>query len=106
MNEERIKLLEQFCEENPNDPFNLYALALEYQLDDTKKTTHLFEKLLHDFPEYLPTYYQAADFFGNQNEFPRAIEIAKKGIEKAKLARESKTLSELKSLLASIEDNL
>jgi hypothetical protein len=94
MNAERIKLLEQFCEENPNDPFNLYALALEYQLDDPKKA------------EYLPTYYQAVEFFGNQNELPRAIEIAKKGIEKAKLAREGKTLSELKSLLESIEDNL
>jgi tetratricopeptide (TPR) repeat protein len=104
MNVERIKLLEQFCEENPNDPFNLYALALEYQLDDTKKATLLFEKLLHDFPEYLPTYYQAVDFFGNQNEFARAIEIAKQGIEKAKLARENKTLGELRSLLESIDE--
>lgn len=104
MNAERIKLLEQFCEENPNDPFNLYALALEYQLDDPKKATPLFEKLLHDFPEYLPTYYQAVDFFGNQNELPRAIEIARKGIEKAKVARESKILGELRGLLESIDE--
>ena len=31
MNSERIKLLEQYLEDDPSDPFNLYALALEYQ---------------------------------------------------------------------------
>jgi cytochrome c-type biogenesis protein CcmH/NrfG len=37
MNRERIKVLEQFLKEDPNDPFSLYALALEFKNQDSKK---------------------------------------------------------------------
>lgn len=57
MNSERIKLLEQYVEDDPNDPFNLYALALEYQKQNPAKAGKLFELLLAKHPDYLPTYY-------------------------------------------------
>jgi tetratricopeptide (TPR) repeat protein len=103
MNKERIKVLEQFCDDHPSDPFNYYALALEYQLADQKKAEELFKKILSEFPDYLPVYYQAVDFFSNQNQLHLAIDIAKKGIEKAKELNQLKTLSEIRSLLESIE---
>ena len=104
MNNERVKLLEEFYRNDPNDPFNLYALALEFQANDTFRAANLFETLLKDFPDYLPTYYQAVDFFSNQNDLPKAMEIAKKGIEKARYANELKTLGEISSLLEALED--
>ena len=33
----RIEQLKQFAKEDPNDPFNKYALALEYQKTDARK---------------------------------------------------------------------
>ena len=104
MNNERLKLLEEFYRNDPNDPFNLYALALEFQANDNFRAANLFETLLKDFPDYLPTYYQAVDFFSNQNEIQKAMEIAKKGIEKARAANELKTLGEIRSLLEALED--
>ncbi len=105
MNIERVKILEEFYKDNPADPFNIYALALEYQNSNSEKATALFEKLLTDFEDYLPTYYQAVEFFAYKNQLAKAIEIAKKGIEKATAAKEIKTMGEIRSLLNSIDDS-
>ena len=48
--------LKIFYEEDPSDPFNLYALAMEYLKTDTAESGRLFEILLHDHSYYLPTY--------------------------------------------------
>jgi tetratricopeptide (TPR) repeat protein len=103
MNEARVKLLEQFYEENPTDPFNLYALALEHAKTDTDMAASLFDKLIIEYEDYLPTYYQAVEFFAAKNQLDKAIEIGKRGIDKAKRNNQLKMLGELKSLLESIE---
>ena len=53
---DRIKQLEKFYEEDPLDPFNAYALALEYLHSEPQKSRLLFESLLQGHAEYLPTY--------------------------------------------------
>ncbi len=104
MKEERIKTLELFYEENPNDPFNLYALALEHGKSNSERANLLFDILLNNFEDYLPTYYQAVEFFVAQNQIQKAIEIAKKGIEKAIEAKELKTAGEIRTLLDLIDE--
>ena len=106
MNAERIKTLEQFYDDNPRDAFTIYALALEYASSDRAKAERLFELLLTDFEDYIPTYYQATAFYISVENETRAIAIAKKGIEKAKAAKEMKTAGELMSLLDTIDDGL
>ncbi len=68
-----------FYEEDPHDPFNLYALALEYQKFDASKSAELLERLLLDFPDYLPTYYHAAQFFSTSQRNEKARGIYRKG---------------------------
>ena len=104
MKAERLKILEQFYEENPSDPFTLYGLALEYMELDPAKASALFENLLTNFENYLPTYYQAASHFSSQAQSGKALEIATKGIEKAMAARELKTAGELRSLMELIDE--
>jgi lipoprotein NlpI len=77
----RIDHLLQFVQEDPEDPFNYYALALEYQSVDNKQASLYFEKLLQDFPDYLPTYFHAAAFFTNKETQDKVRQIYEKGIE-------------------------
>jgi tetratricopeptide (TPR) repeat protein len=83
MNEQRLKMLEKFLEEDKNDPFNLYALASEYLAEQPDKAISYFDHLLNDFSDYLPTYYHAAQLYVEQ------------GIELAKLQNNPKALREL-----------
>lgn len=94
-NLDRIELLRQFISEEPENPFNIYALALELQESEPKESQNLFEKLLIEFPEYLPTYYPAAHFFAEWDDLEKAQETFEKGIELAKTKLETKTLQEL-----------
>ena len=52
----RIELLKEYMDQEPNDPFNIYALAIEYLNENIEKSLTYFTILINDFPSYLPTY--------------------------------------------------
>lgn len=97
MSEQRLKTLLKFYEEDPNDPFNLYGLALEYQKTDLTKSDSLFAKLIVDFPEYVPSYYHAAKLKVELKQSEAALKIYEKGIEIAKQQNQKKAEQELRS---------
>lgn len=99
-----LEKLLTFHKEDPGDPFNLYALALEYQKHDASKASGLYNELLAKHPEYLPTYYHAAQFFGSLEEIERAEAIFKIGIELAKNQQNKKTEQELTRAYRSLQD--
>ena len=96
-NKERIKQLEKFRKEDPDDPFNIYALALEYLHLDKAKSLELFEELLKNHPNYIGTYYHAAALFAEFGVNDRANSTYQKGIEMAKKMKEGHALRELQS---------
>ena len=97
MSTERLSQLEQFYRDDPRDPFNLYALALEYQKHDRDKACDMFLKLLKDYPSYIPTYYHAAKLFDEMGMRDAAIHAYETGIVMAKNANDQKAARELKS---------
>ncbi|NVJ46187.1 MAG: tetratricopeptide repeat protein [Cytophagia bacterium] len=97
MNESRIELLKKYIEEEPNEPFNHYALANEYLASDTQKALNLFSEVLEKFPDYLPTYYQTAKLLEEFELEEKALNIYTAGIELAKIQGNHKTLNELNS---------
>jgi len=97
MSETRLKTLLKFYEEDPADPFNLYALALEYQKTDLAKSDELFTGLMRDFPDYVPAYYHAAKLKVDLNQSQSALKIYQTGIEIAKQQNEKKAEQELRS---------
>lgn len=99
-----LEKLLAFYEEDPGDPFNLYALALEYQKFDASKASRFYSELLSRYPEYLPTYYHAAQFFTNSEQIERAEFIYKSGIELAKNQQNSKAEIELTRAYRSFQD--
>jgi tetratricopeptide (TPR) repeat protein len=95
MNNARIQLLLGFVEEEPDEPFNVYALAMEYLADAPAQALPLLEKLLTAFPHYLPTYYQAAQLYADLGNRPKAVATYDLGIQLAQLQKSRKTLEEL-----------
>ena len=101
---DRINILKNFIAEDPGDPFNYYALALELKQSSAEECKSLLLKLSSDFPDYLPSYYQLALVHEESNEHQKAVEYAKKGIELASQQKDRKTAAELKQLLSQLED--
>lgn len=104
MNADRIKMLEQFLKDDPTDPFNLYALALEFKNLDSKKTLELFDQLLEQHPNYLPTYYIAGNFFADQSDPVKGLAVLRKGFALALEQKDKNAARELKSAIESLED--
>lgn len=97
MASDRIKQLQEFYNEDPRDPFNLYALALEYLKSDPVKSAGLFDRLLHEHKEYLPTYYHAAKLCQARGEIDKAVNTFLSGISLARKVNDTKAQRELQS---------
>ncbi len=93
----RLQMLLEFCKSEPENPFNWYALALEYNAMKDHKAGELFDKLLEEFSDYLPTYYTAAQYYAEMEYLEKATKIFSQGIDLAIAQNESKTLQELRS---------
>jgi len=103
-----LESLLTFYMEDPADPFNIYALALEYSKTDSIEAGKYFEKLLAEHAGYLPTYYHAGELFIQLGDLAKAEGIYKKGIGIALNQGNNKTHQELvrayRNLLDELED--
>lgn len=90
---------------NPEDPFIIYALAREYeQKQATMQALLMYEHLVTDHPDYIATYYHYAKLLhgaGNTNEAIRLINL---GIEWGMKVKDMHAVSEMKGLLSSWSD--
>lgn len=93
----RLEQLKKFLEEDPVDPFNIYALAIEYQKTDHSVALRLFKQLLHEYPDYLATYYHLAKLYQGLDQKENALKIFAVGIEKSRQLNEAKALRELQA---------
>lgn len=97
MQEQRMARLHQMLQETPEDPFLLYALALEYRKFDLTQAISWFDKLLVQHPHYLPTYYHAAAALIEAGKAAEAKTVYQKGIALAQEQQESHSLRELRN---------
>lgn len=97
MNNDRLALLLKDYKENPDDPFNLYALANEYKNEAPLKALSYFELLIEKHPDYVPTYYHLAHLYIDFNQEEKAKATFEAGIQKATENHEPLLLRELKS---------
>lgn len=105
MTTNRITQLLQMEQQQPDDAFLKFAIALEYVgINDEPKARKYFEALLEKFPDYLPTYYHLGKLYERLNETAQSIYIYKVGIEKAKAAEDFKTAGELIEALTLIDN--
>ena len=96
MSTSRLEQLQFFFEKDPNDPFNIYALALEYQNIDVGKAMGLYETLLTKHENYVATYYHAARLYADLEESEKARKVYQKGIEISQKLGDTHAFGELK----------
>ncbi|NMM48090.1 tetratricopeptide repeat protein [Marinigracilibium pacificum] len=96
MNKKRIELLKSYIKEDSSDPFNYYALALEYLGENSASSKEYFVILLTNFPNYLPTYYHAAHYF-METDPEQTAKIFEDGIKLAQQQGDFKALAELQN---------
>ena len=96
----RLDELEALLDQQPDDPFLIYALAREYELQlATMQALLMYEHLVTNYPAYIATYYQYAKLLhtaGNRHEAKRLLE---KGIEMGIQEKDHHAVAEMKSLL-------
>lgn len=93
----RIALLQSFAEQEPENPFNWYALAIEFLESEPEKALSYFDKLLLEHKSYLPTYYHAAALYAEFGHLEKAKTTYEEGIALAKNLSESNSLRELQN---------
>ncbi len=97
----RLNELETMLDSSPEDPFIIYALAREYELNlATMQALLMYEHLVTEHPNYIATYYHYAKLLytaGNMNEASSMIE---RGIEWGTKVKDMHAVSEIKGLLA------
>lgn len=80
MQNERLAQLFKFLEEDPKDPFTLYAIAMEHQKTDFLEALKYYELLLKEHEEYVGTYYHAAKLYAELGKKEEAEATFKKGL--------------------------
>ena len=97
MNNSRLEHLLKFYQDQPNDPFNIYALANEYKLANPEKALGYFELLIRNHPDYLATYYHLAQLYIDLDKPEKAKKTFEDGIQKAAIVDDQLALRELKN---------
>ena len=97
MSSARLSQLLKFLEEDPYDPFNLYAVATEYRPRDPAQALIYYERLLREHPRYVPTYYHAAQLYLDREENEKAERTFRRGIQEATAQNDALALRELQN---------
>ena len=97
---DRLTTLLTMARENPNDPFLIFALALEYKTGGNQAESRAyFERLVYEFPDYVPTYQQYGKMEEESGNLKAAVDLYSKGIEKARAKGDEKTARELQQAI-------
>ena len=101
----RLEQLKQMLEQEPNDTFLQYAIAIEYfAATDFEKSLSCLKIILQAKPDYLAAYYQTGKCLEELKQFEEAKNIYTKGIELAQKQSKNKIVNELREALFLLED--
>ncbi len=96
----RMEMLTLFLDQNPNDAFARYGLAMEYsRAGQTDKALAEFNNLLQVHPDYTNGYFMAAQTLERVGRRPDARKMLENGIAAAKRAGNKHALSEMSGML-------
>lgn len=99
MNPERAAALQAMLEEDPNDGFALYGLAMEHKAgDDLDAAEDLLRRLLAVEPTHLYGHYQLGEILLADLRPDEAGEVLDRGVAHARAAGDDKALGELLAL--------
>jgi len=99
----RIDALKGFLEQDPDDSFSRYALALEYvKLGRQEDARREFETVRAKDPAYIATYFQLGQLYRSMGLKHEAEKTFRTGIAAAAKAGDGHTREELEGALESL----
>jgi Tfp pilus assembly protein PilF len=99
----RIEILKGFLNDNANDSFSRYALALEYvKLGQNDDAVREFETVKKNDPAYVATYFQLGQLYQKMGQAHEAEKTFRTGITVAAKAGDDHTKSELEGALEAL----
>lgn len=104
MNGAKIDGLRQILEQDPQNAFARYGLAMEYVgRGDTESALGEFERLLSDHPEYTAGYFMAAQTLAKAGREAEAKQRLVDGMACARRAGNQHALNEMQAMLDEME---
>ncbi len=101
----RLEKLLALYNDDPNDTFVRYGIALEYSaLKENAVALEWFEGLRHDAPDYVPTYYMLAGVYRALDKPEEARTVYQEGLRVARAVGDTHTFSELSAALEELDD--
>ena len=97
----RLPQLLAFYQEDPTDPFIIYALATEYRADDPKKAWEYYEKLLTEHPDFVGSHYLAGKLLEGFGKKDEAEQVYRKGLVVSRKAGQMHAAAEIQQALNS-----
>jgi predicted Zn-dependent protease len=100
---DRLAMLNDILNQNPDDAFARYGLALEYsKIGQIQEALTEFEKLLTRHPDYTAGYFMAAQTLVGASRVEEAKGMLSKGIASAKKTGNAHAQSEMEAMLGEI----
>ncbi len=97
---DRVATLKQFLEQNPNDVFARYGLAMEYaRSGEVDAAMAEFKTLLQANPDYTAGYFQAAQALARAERLEEARQMLRQGIASAERTGNTHAKSEMEAML-------
>ena len=95
---DRLETLQQFHEEDPEDPFTRFALAAEHlKIGETDRALDFLEVLREENPAYIGTYYHLGKLYERLGRDAEARTTYEQGIQVAREASDPHSRSELEA---------
>jgi predicted Zn-dependent protease len=102
-NMDRIAMLTDILNQNPNDAFARYGLAMEYSNQgEVDRALEQFQKLITSHPDYTAGYFMAAQTLARANRNEEAKKLLGEGIVSAKRTGNAHAQSEMEGMLADL----
>jgi len=100
----RLDMLKELVEKEPDDDFCRYGLALEYiKLNQPENAFEQFDELIKRHPDYVPAYFMSGQYLYELEKEDEAVERIEQGIEAARRTGDNHALGEMQEYLESIQ---
>jgi predicted Zn-dependent protease len=97
---DRTAMLKEILQENPEDTFARYGLAMEYsKAGDVDAAMQEFHQLLQQSPDYTPGYFMAAQALARAERTEEARQMLRDGIASAVRTNNAHARSEMEAML-------
>jgi Tfp pilus assembly protein PilF len=107
LSSKKLSQLARNIQQNPNDSFSKFALALELlKRDQVEKSLRLFESVYNNDPDYIGVYYHLGKLYQQIERNDDAQTVFQEGMQRAKQLDDQHTYRELHDALQQLKEDL